>query len=307
VRARQGLKELSRAGRLDALFIHTQVPAVLAPDWLGRVPTIVSLDATPPQYDELGELYDHRPGHPFREHLTWRANRACFRRARGIVTWSSWTRAGLVSGYGVDPAKVSVIPPGVRMSDWAPHEDDADGAGPVRILFVGGDFVRKGGDVLLEAFDELGRDGTDAIELDIVTGSDVAPRPGVVVHSGLGPISPELRELYRRADVFCLPTRADCLPMVLSEAGAAGLPAVSTAVAGIPEIIDDGKTGLVVPVDDAAALANALRALVRDRDLRLRLGAAARARVERDFNAEVNFDRLVELLLRMAEPNPSST
>jgi glycosyltransferase involved in cell wall biosynthesis len=133
-----------------------------------------------------------------------------------------------------------------------------------------------------------------------VTKSEVPEEPGVTVHRNLGPNSAELVALYHQADVFCLPTRGDCLPMVLSEAGAAGLPAVSTAVAGIPEIVRDGETGLVVPPDDRPALVRALRRLVDDPDLRLRLGKEAQAVVSRDFDAARNVDRLAEILRRVA-------
>ncbi len=122
------------------------------------------------------------------------------------------------------------------------------------------------------------------------------------VHHGLVANSPELVALYHRSDLFCLPTRGDCLPMVLSEAGAAGLPSVATAVAGIPEIVRDGETGLVVPVDDVEALTKALRTLVESPDLRGRLGTAAQELVTASFDADKNAERLVELLLAEAVP-----
>jgi glycosyltransferase involved in cell wall biosynthesis len=92
--------------------------------------------------------------------------------------------------------------------------------------------------------------------------------------------------------------------MVLSEAGAAGLPAVVTSMAGIPEIVHDGSTGLVVPTDDLPALVRALRALADDPELRQRLGAAARVLVEREFNAATNARRLVDLLADAATARP---
>jgi glycosyltransferase involved in cell wall biosynthesis len=290
---------------LDSLFVHTQVPAVLSPDWLKRIPTVVSVDATPLQYDELGAQYDHAAGNRHVERLKWQANRVCFQRAAHIVSWSEWAKAGLVGGYGIDPAKVTVIAPGVTPSAWAPAAPRVD-HGPVRILFVGADLRRKGGDVLLGAFQALRADlgatnGKSAdLELHLVTKDEVAPAPGVTVHHGLGPSDPELIELYRRAHVFCLPTRGDCLPMVLSEAGAAGLPLVSTAIAGIPEIVREGETGLVVPLDDQPALVRALRTLIDAPELRRRFGEAARRLVECDFDAEKNTHRLVELLAATA-------
>ncbi len=78
------------------------------------------------------------------------------------------------------------------------------------------------------------------------------------------PNSPELIDLYHRSDVFCLPTMGDCLPMVLSEAGAAGLPLVSTAVGAISEIVRDGDTGYLVTPGDVPTLTGRLRDLVVD-------------------------------------------
>ena len=200
---------MRRQGALDALFIHTQVPATLLPDVLSRIPTVVSLDATPRQYDELGAFYDHRRGSRIGESLKAAVHRHCFRRAARLVTWSEWSKAGLVDEYDVPPEKIKVIPPGVDVELWAPDHLDShgDGAEPVRVLFVGGDLERKGGLVLLDAIGRLRDDGVD-IEADIVTRDQVAPRPGVQIHHGLTANSPDLIALYRRADVFCLPTSA---------------------------------------------------------------------------------------------------
>jgi glycosyltransferase involved in cell wall biosynthesis len=308
IRASRGIRRMHRSRRLDALFVHTQVPAVLAAWWMHRLPTVVSLDATPLQYDALGLHYEHATGRPSVERLKWRANRACFRRAARIVTFSDWARLGVVDGYGIDPEKITVIPPGVDPSQWtAPRRDDR-AEEPVRILFVGGDLPRKGGDVLLEAFGRLRarHSGTRArdVELHLVTGADVPPTPGVTVHRGLKPNSDPLVDLYRRSDVFCLPTLADCLPNVLSEAAAASLPLVSTPVAAIPEIVRDGDTGLLVAPGDAGALENALQTLVGDAALRTRLGTNARHLAERQLDATRNVHRLVELLLVAAGREP---
>jgi glycosyltransferase involved in cell wall biosynthesis len=103
-----------------------------------------------------------------------------------------------------------------------------------------------------------------------------AGRAQLFVYNDISPNSDHLKRLYHECDIFCLPTFGDCQPMVLSEAGAAGLPAVTTDVAAIPEIVRDGETGLLVPPGDAEALAAALRRLLCDEELRLRLGSGAR-------------------------------
>ena len=272
------------------------MPAILAQSWVRKIPSIVSLDATPLQYDELGSFYRHEKGPAWLEALKWRLNRDCFRLARHVVTWSEWAKQGLVDEYEVPVEKISVIPPGVDFRAWTPSEPATSKFGPVRILFVGGDMERKGGSILLEAFRQLRAqlpprltgNGNAAIELHLVTRASVKPEPGVVVYSDLQPNSAMLKELFFRSDIFCLPTLGDCLPMVLSEAGAAGLPTVSTRIAGIPEIIQDGETGFLVPPGDVQALTAALQCLIEDPKLRLRQGQAARQVLEQRYAPALN-------------------
>ena len=298
LRARRAVRDFVRDGPLDALFVHTQVAAVLMPDVVRRIPSVLSLDATPMQYDELGLQYGHATSSKSVESLKWRAHRACLARADRLVTWSQWAKDGLVNDYEVAPDKVVVVPPGVDYDRWAAQAPSANSGSevPVRILFVGGDLTRKGGRTLVDAVRRLRQQGKD-VELDLVTREALPPEIGIAVHHGLEPNSSALIELYRRADIFCLPTLGDCLPMVLSEAGATGLPLVSTDVGAIREIVRPEETGLLVSPNDAAALAAALGRLVDDQGLRRSLGERARRVVRADFNAATNASQLVELLL----------
>jgi glycosyltransferase involved in cell wall biosynthesis len=302
LRARQAVRTLERRGKLDALFVHTQVPATLIPDVLRRVPSVVSLDATPKQYDELGGHYGHSTNGERVERAKRRLHQSCFERADRLVTWARWTKDSLVDDYGVSPDKILVIPPGVDRERWNSgglHPDGDDEA--TRILFVGADFSRKGGNTLVAAVRQLRRAGV-AVELDVVTRDSIPPERGINVHLGLAPNSPPLIALYRRADIFCLPTLGDCLPMVLSEAAAAGLPLVSTDVGAIREIVRPDTTGLLVPPGDDIALAAALDRLLADSALRRSLGENARRLVDEEFDAAKNASRLVDLLSDVARP-----
>ena len=129
------------------------------------------------------------------------------------------------------PAKVQVIRPGVDLRRFRPRPAGRP-PGPARILFVGGDFVRKGGDDLLEAVRYLG----DSAELDLVTASAPPSLPGsprIRVHVGLDHNSEQLFDLYRRADVFVLPSRGECYGHVICEALASGLPVVACDVGAV--------------------------------------------------------------------------
>jgi glycosyltransferase involved in cell wall biosynthesis len=326
LQTRRALSQMNHQARLDALFFHTQVTATLSQDWLRRIPSIVSLDATPQQYDSLGDTYAHIRGPEWLERRKWLLNRDCFRHAKRLVTWSQWAKQGLVDEYQVPSEKIAVIPPGVNIAEWTPanvrqavslptgqveelyssHHSPSNEV--VRILFVGGDLQRKGGLLLLEAFRALRRELVDrnhgaspSIELHLVTRNPLPVEPGLFVYNQMQPNSLELKQLYYHSQIFCLPTFGDCLPMVLSEAGAAGMPLVSTQVAAIPEIVRDGTTGLLVSPGDLPALTTALRQLVCDPPLRARLGSCAAEVVRREYDAEKNAARLIDILKMTAE------
>src|SRR5690606_14926326 len=111
----------------------------------------------------------------------------------------------------------------------------------------------------------------------------------------------------RRADLFVLPCRIaadgdrDGLPNVLVEAASQRLACISTAVSGVPELIDDGETGLLVPPEDPRALADAIARAVRDPDLRSRLGAAGEKRVREAFDYRTSIATL-SALFRASRP-----
>jgi colanic acid/amylovoran biosynthesis glycosyltransferase len=107
---------------------------------------------------------------------------------------------------------------------------------------------------------------------------------------------------YRRARLFCLPSRIaadgdrDGLPNVLMEAMSQGLPVVSTSISAIPEIVEDGVTGVLVPPDDANALAAAIERLLREPAWAETLAEAARLRIKREFSMEQGIDRIAARL-----------
>lgn len=105
----------------------------------------------------------------------------------------------------------------------------------------------------------------------------------------------DVPELLAASDLVVLPSHAEALPTVLLEAAAAGRPAVATEVGGVPEIVENGRTGFVVPRDDPAALGDAISRILGDPALARRFGVAARARAERLFDMR----RLVERTLSL--------
>jgi glycosyltransferase involved in cell wall biosynthesis len=296
--ARSALRRRLAQGPVDAIFIHTQVASLLSTSIMRSTPTVVSLDATPKNFDDIGFAYRHSRSGRLTEWAKAAINRRAFAAASRLVTWSRLASDSLVADYQVAAGKIQVIPPGVDLGLFRPGER-TNGAGPVRILFVGGDFVRKGGPELLTAMRAL----PPNVELDVVTGSDVVGIPRDItcrVHRGLTPRAAELIDLYRRADIFALPSRGDCLPQVLAEAAAAGLPLVATPTGAVAEIVRDGENGFLVPVGSAAELASALRRLVDNPTLRRRMGSEGIALAEREHDAAANNLRIFGLMAAAA-------
>jgi len=115
--------------------------------------------------------------------------------------------------------------------------------------------------------------------------------------SVIGPKNGEEKlELFERTDIFVHPSFNDCQPLGLIEAMQFSLPVVSTFEGAIPDVVDDDVTGFLVPQKDATALADKLELLIKDPGLRQKMGAAGRAKYEREFTLEKFEKRMVEIL-----------
>lgn len=297
--ARAALRRRLRRGPVDALYIHTHVAALLVTDLMRFTPTVVSLDATSGGFDTVGAAYGHRRHGRSAEAAKRLIHRRAFNRAAALVTWSQWAADSLVQDYGTAPERISVIAPGVDLARFRPALPVATG-GATRVLFVGGDFLRKGGAELLRATE--GMAGT--VELDIVTGSAVLNMPRNVscrVHTGMAPQSEALVELYRRADLFALPSRGDCSPQVVAEAMASGLPVVASDVGAIREMVRDGENGYLIPVGDVGSLRRAIETLAERPALRRAMGRRSRRIAERQHDADTNNRSILSLMTRLAD------
>lgn len=211
---------------------------------------------------------------PLRYGRGWFAREAAvYRGAALVATFSENTARSVVHDYGVDPARVRVVGAGANVfPPSAPRRDDGR-----TITFVGFDFARKGGPVLLDALRLLRRRVPKARVL--VAG---APAPERVPDGAyfLGPVDlDELPGLLFQTTVFALPTLQEPYGIAFLDAMACGVPCVGTRTDAIPEIVREGETGLLVPPGDPAALAAALERLLADPVHARAMGARGRARV----------------------------
>lgn len=204
--------------------------------------------------------------------------------------------------------KFDIAPLGVDTQHYRPTAI-ARVAGPLRILCVGRLTPAKGQHILLQAAILLRDAGRDFRICLVGAGPDAASLQSAVHQADLenyveftGALNQtEVHALYAQADVFALPSFAEGIPVVLMEAMACGIPCVSSRITGIPELIRTEHEGLLLTPSDAMALAQALSTLMDDAPLRLRMGQAARARIEANFHLGHNIDHLSQLFRRHLE------
>ena len=276
-------------------FFHTQSVALFAPMATRGAPYVVSIDATPAQIDAMGGWYRHRQSARWTESAKRAWYHAIFSRAHAIVAWSQWAADSLASDYGVRNVPIEIAHPGAPDTFFSIRRAASSGQRPT-ILFVGGDFERKGGPSLLRAFKQLG----SRANLVLVTEADVAVPEDVRVIRGITAGSEEHRRVFERADLFCLPTLGDCTPLVIGEAMAAGLPVVTTRIGSNEESVGSDAGVLVPPADDDA-LAEALDQLVASPARLREMGDAARARASELMHADRNARRVLAVLNEIAE------
>lgn len=208
---------------------------------------------------------------------SWREReREIYQHASRVFTMSTHVSRSLVEHYGIAPAKVRCVFAGSNVADDAPLAP-LEGK---RILFVGRDWDRKGGPDLLAAFLQLQNEHPDA-ELVIAGCCPAIDRAGVHVLGELP--AGRVAEEFSRASVFCLPTRREPFGIVFVEALTFGVPVVATAIGAVPDVVQDGETGLLVAPGDVAGLAKALRTLLADPALGRRMGREGHRRVGRRY------------------------
>ncbi|HVB31823.1 MAG TPA: glycosyltransferase family 4 protein [Gemmatimonadaceae bacterium] len=282
-------------GAADVLHFHTQATAFASVRRMRRTPSIVSIDIT----QRLASVEVPAGFRRWQYAACAARDRTVFRAARAIVATSRWAVADLARELPECADRVHVMPYPVPLDgfDAAWGQVRAARQGQPRVLFMGGDFPRKGGWNLLDAWRtaNLGEVAQLRVVTDWPLTADRLP-PGAELRSGIRSYTPEWFALWREADIFVLPTTGEAFGMVFQEAAAAGLPSIGTNLNAIPELVVPGETGMLVPVGDVRALAEALRHLIDRADVRRAMGAAARHRIEGLCAPNAYAERLVQLV-----------
>lgn len=290
---RRILQSHCRHQRPDVLYFHPQNAAWLVGDYIAKFRTVISLDQTAIQHAV------EKSSAPWRAKAGRAIELQAFRKASVIVPFSEWAARSLIDDYGLPEEKIRVIRPGAdlrQFSELQSIRSTLQVGGTKRILFIGGDFKRKGGLDLIAVFLEHCSDQN--VELHIASNAaDIPTGRNIIVHRDIVAYSDAWKRLYATADIFVLPTKYDLSPHVLVEAMAAGIPSIATKINAIPEIVEDGKTGLLIPPGDRQHLAESLRALLHDDSMRQRFGVHALERAKERFDATKAAETLQNVFL----------
>jgi glycosyltransferase involved in cell wall biosynthesis len=270
---------LARAGGgCDAVLTIQDLAALPVPFYLYQDLSYDALIAARDGADALADLLSITPATVARRR---ERQLAIYERATGIIAMSRWFARALVDQTGLPAGKVHVVHPGVS-AQRALHGNDAvtavTGHGPAnaripervpprrRLLFVGNDFYRKGGDLVVAALAVLRREHDPRITLT-VAGPKAWPQPGDppdgVRFLGSLPAG-EVARLYDDHDLFVMPSRMEPFGIVFAEAITRGLPCIARDAYAMPEIVIPGVSGALVTGEDAGELAAAIAAALAD-------------------------------------------
>jgi len=280
----------------DVLHFHRQATAYASLDLMEQLPSIVSLDCTQTcvLQDATGDAERWSLG------FNVRRDGEVLRRAAAIVSTSRWAERDMRQVYPYCETPIHVMPSPVMLDffdpAWIAERRARVGGERPHCLFIGGDFPRKGGYDLLRAWEHGGF--AERADLTLVTDWPLpAPLPaGVRQVRGIRGQTQEWSATWHAADIFVMPTRNEAFGLVFQEAAAAGLPAIGPRLNAVPEIIDDGVSGILVTPRSIEEIAAALDRLIRSGDLRDSMGRAARRKIERDADPAAHRRRLVDLI-----------
>jgi len=297
---------LAKQWKIDACLVFFGLPCGPI-GWLLKrtngLPYVISLQGGDvPGFDPGFMANYHRMTGGIISYL-WRDASAVIANSNGL--------AALARAHAPD-RDIGVIPAGGDVIGITPKNDYAHG-GEVRLLFVGRLVKQKGLDVLLTALAKV----SSALKWRLVMAGDGPEWPMIAAQAARLALVDRIElhgwqgwntlpATYRAADIFVLPSRDEGMPNALLEAMATGLPVIGTRIAGTQEAVLDGETGLLVPAEDADALADALTKLIADPTRWEPMGRAGRARVETYFSWNSVAEKWLDVIERAIQAKQSS-
>lgn len=279
--------------RFDVVHMMTQTNAYAMLQFPGRAKFAVNIDSTTVQ-----EIEEFGFPAPMKMHYL-QAERRMFSAADLVVTRNAWASRCLGSHYNLPESSIHVAHNSLAAPPHHRGEAGRDHDGPVRFAFVGNNWLRKGGDLVLAAHQASVADRAELhVFGDRVDRDDSARN---VIWHGRVARDQLIDELLPSMDAFVIASRFDMLPWAALEGAGAGLPLLAPNVGGIPEIAVDGETGVLFEVGDEEGIAAGMKTLCDDAALRRRLGEAARERLQTQFDPAVTYQGLLDRLCGLVD------
>lgn len=291
---RQEVDRLLQKQPIDALIVNTQSVALHLTELASRMPLYVCLDGT---FHQLASSHWFAPNMQTRFFLPLTLaplrgkERDLFLAASVLCPWSADVAESLALDYHLSTEKIRKLPPSLNL-EQLPFRERTRSKKP-RILFLGGDFARKGGAMLLELFREF---LVQKAELHIVTHSFVEETLGVTVHRGVKAYTPEWQALWEQADMFVFPSTLETFGLVLLEAMAFGVPVICSKTGAGPELMGNNERGILLADYRPETLLCALELVLNEFEGAVRKAKAARHWVETHHCLSVNAKALAENL-----------
>jgi glycosyltransferase involved in cell wall biosynthesis len=290
---------------VDLLFVSasSQLIAYLETD----IPVVYMTDATFQQLQGYYPYFSNLPGYNARQGIE--LDKKAFQKSAHSMLASEWNKNSAINDYGIDPAKISVAPCGANL-DMIPAVADLNmqASGQCRLLFLGVEWDRKGGEIALETFRFLKQRGINPYLhiIGCVPPHDLSREENITVIPFLDKNNAEdfqkLHTILLRTDFLLLPTRAECAGVVFCEASAYGIPSITTDTGGVRTYVQDGINGFALPLSAGAdAYIQKIERLVSDPQAMQSLKLSCRKYYEERLNWDqwsLQFQQIAERLVQ---------
>lgn len=269
-------------------------------------PHYMLTDMTIPQAEREG-MFEVGKMSPSKVQEAIRVQRRVLHSAKHVFVLTEWCRQSMISDFGLDPDGVTVVYAGANLRLPPGVSETTEKRADREMLFVGIDWVRKGGPLLIEAFRKLRKKLPDAT-LRIVGCNPDIKEPGVIVEGFLDKRDPKqyetLAKYYLRASCFCLPSLFDPFPNVIIEAASVGLPSIAVDNGSRREAVIDGVTGALAPEATADSVAAAMFSVLEDPARCRAMGEAARQRAADHFTWDRVVEKIAAVVRQANKPAP---
>lgn len=292
---------------VDCLFVSasSQLIAYLETD----IPVIYMTDATFYQLQGYYPGFSNLPKYNIRQGVE--LDKKAFQRSDHCMLASSWNKNSAIGDYGIEAAKITVVPCGANLDEVPSYKSlQFNSFGKCRLLFLGVEWERKGGDIVLDAFRKLKLMGINA-GLHIIgcrPPHEIAGESGITVIPFLDKNNHEdarqLDGIFRESDLLFLPTRAECAGVVFSEASSYGIPSITTDTGGVSTYVKDGINGYIFPKSAGGSeYAEKIASLINDQVLMAHLKRSSRQYYDENLTWDSWGEKFTAIASQLARPS----